>query len=240
MSEPHRLSRYSRASAALFTATVLVGSGAAGVLLYRLLAPRATLYPMPGPAVPAPAQRTTEAESPRRLPAELPAISLPTVDGVTRSLSDWRGRPLLINFWATWCEPCRREVPLLETLRHERAAQGLEVVGIAVDSVDAVRQYVPSHGIDYPVLVGEQGGAAAALAFGAEPVLPFSVFADRRGEVVTLKVGELHRDEAELILDRIREVDAGTLDLAAARAGISAAIRSLSLARAAHSGGPGH
>ena len=72
----------------------------------------------------------------------------------------------------------------------------------------------PSHGIDYPVLVGEQGGLEAANAFGMDTVLPFSVFADRTGRIITLKVGELHRDEAELILDRMRDVELGRISLA--------------------------
>jgi hypothetical protein len=83
----------------------------------------------------------------------------------------------------------------------------------------------------YPLLLGEREGLEAARAFGMETVLPFSVFADRKGHVVTLKVGELHRDEAELILGRIREVDAGRLSLDAARPEISAEIRALREAR---------
>jgi thiol-disulfide isomerase/thioredoxin len=147
-------------------------------------------------------------------------------------LSEWRGHPLLINFWATWCEPCRREIPLLKSLRHERAGDGLQVVGIAVDEADAVRTYAAGRAIDYPVLVGEQGGLAAVGAFGMDTVLPFSVFADREGRVIALKIGELHRDEAQFILDRLREVDQGTLTPKAAREAISAGLTRLAAARA--------
>jgi thiol-disulfide isomerase/thioredoxin len=163
----------------------------------------------------------------------LPDIALPGPDGVTHRLADWKGRPVLVNFWATWCEPCRREIPLLKSLRQEHAAEGLQVVGIAVDSPEAVRQYTAEHGIDYPVLIGEQGGLAAVSAFGMDTVLPFSVFADRQGRIVTLKIGELHRDEAELILERLREVDAGTLTLSVASEQISAGVRRLDAARLA-------
>jgi thiol-disulfide isomerase/thioredoxin len=147
-------------------------------------------------------------------------------------LSEWHGRPLLINFWATWCEPCRREIPLLKRLRHERAGDGMQIVGIAVDEADAVRKYAAGRRIDYPVLVGEEGGLAAVGAFGMETVLPFTVFADREGRVIALKVGELHQDEAELILDRLREVDQGTLAPQAAREAISAGLARLAAARA--------
>jgi hypothetical protein len=86
--------------------------------------------------------------------------------------------------------------------------------------------------VGYPLLLGEREGLEAAKAFGMETVLPFSVFSDREGRVVTLKIGELHADEAELILDRIRDVDAGRLSLASAQAQISTAVRKLGEARA--------
>jgi thiol-disulfide isomerase/thioredoxin len=166
------------------------------------------------------------------VPEQLPEIRLPGIDGAVHSLTDWKGRPLVVNFWATWCDPCRREIPLLKTLRHEHAGDRLEIVGIAVDYPDEVRKYAQTHGIDYPLLVGDEGGLEAVNAFGMETVLPFSVFADRQGRIVTLKVGELHQDEAELILDRVRAVDAGTLAVASAREQISEGIRRLRTAHA--------
>jgi thiol-disulfide isomerase/thioredoxin len=170
--------------------------------------------------------------SPSKVPERLPDIRLPGLDGKVHRLTDWKGRPLVINFWATWCEPCRREIPLLQSLRRKYAANGLEIVGIGIDQVDPVRKYSSDHGIEYPLLLGEREGLEAAKAFGMETVLPFSVFSDREGRVVTLKIGELHRDEAELILDRIRDVDAGRLSLAAAQAQISTGIHSQREARA--------
>jgi thiol-disulfide isomerase/thioredoxin len=240
--EPQRPRRPGSVHAVLLAAAVLAASAAGGFLFYRLTAPeRTTLYaahavsgaaaPDAPPAPAAPPPTPASAPAAPTIPERLPEITLPGPDGAPHTLADWKGRPLLINFWATWCEPCRREIPLLRSLRHERSRQGLEVVGIAIDDSDAVRKYIPSHGIDYPVLVGEQGGFAAISAFGMDTVLPFSVFADRAGRVITLKVGELHRQEAELILDRVREVDAGTLSLAAAREQISAGMQRLSAAR---------
>ena len=216
-------------AALLSIVLVLCACAAGGFLAQRLLKPRATLYPAPAAAHPVP---PAPAEAARTIPAQVPDLALPGPDGRVHHLGEWRGRPLLINFWATWCEPCRREIPLLESLRHERAAEGLEVVGIAVDEARAVRQYARERGIDYPVLVGEQGGLAAVSAFGMDTVLPFSVFADRTGDVVALKVGEMHRDEARFILDRLREVDRGTLSLQAAREAISSGMARLSAARA--------
>ncbi|HEY4210458.1 MAG TPA: TlpA disulfide reductase family protein [Steroidobacteraceae bacterium] len=166
------------------------------------------------------------------IPETIPDISLVDRDGVRRKLSDWKGRPLLINFWATWCGPCRREIPLLKTLRHEHAADGVEVIGIAVDLRDAVLKYAHDMGIDYPLLIGEEDALQAVGAFGMDTVFPFTVFADKQSRVVTLKIGELHQDEAAFILTKLKEVDTGKLPLPQARKDIAAGIRDLAIARA--------
>jgi thiol-disulfide isomerase/thioredoxin len=225
----------------LAASVVLLASGAIGFIAYRLLLQHPSVHT--AAAIPAPpAARTPDTGvpaqappvAPPKMPVELPDIRLPGTDGAVHRLADWKGRPLVINFWATWCEPCRREIPLLKILRREHTADHLEIVGIAVDYPDDVRKYARAQGIDYPLLIGDEGGLAAASAFGMEPVLPFSVFADRQGRVVTVRIGELHQDEAELILDRVRDVDAGKLTLPVAREEISEGVRALRTARAAN------
>jgi thiol-disulfide isomerase/thioredoxin len=219
---------------------VLLTSAVVGFIAYRLLAQRRYVYAvieLPKQRQPVNADTDLAAGEPAplpKVPEQLPEIRLPDTDGTVHRLAEWQGRPLVVNFWATWCEPCRREIPLLKALRRERAADRLEIVGIAVDYRDDVRKYTSAHAIDYPVLIGDQGGLGAATAFGVDTVLPFSVFADRQGRVVTLKVGELHPDEAKLILDRVREVDAGKLSLELAREQISEGLRHL---RASHAPG---
>jgi hypothetical protein len=86
--------------------------------------------------------------------------------------------------------------------------------------------------IDYPVLVGEQDGLDAIAAFGMDTVFPFTVFVDSRGRIVTLKVGELHGDEGRFILDRLKQIDSGSLDLAAAKKEIADGIAALAAERA--------
>jgi len=239
VSEPRAPSSRQASIGLLALAGVLLASAAVGFIAYRLLlrpasvraAVTAVVKPasgVPGTDVPREAPPTP----PAKVPEQLPEIRLPGVDGAVHGLRDWKDRPLVVNFWATWCDPCRREVPLLKALRREHAADRLEIVGIAVDYPDEVRKYAQAHGIDYPVLVGDQGGLEAVNAFGMETVLPFSVFVDRQGRIVTLKIGELHRDEAELILDRVRAVDAGTLALPVAREQISEGIGRLRTAHA--------
>ncbi len=191
MSEPPAPRGLKSLAAAAFI-LVLAAGAAAGFLLYRLLNPPGTLHALTAPLPAPPPAAAPEAPPVRAIPDVLPAFVLPGLDGTPHRLADWKGRPLLVNFWASWCEPCRREIPLLKQLRRSSAGE-LEVIGVAVDTRDAAQRYAQESGIDYPVLVGEQGGLEAAAAFGIEPVLPFSVFSDREGRVVTLKVGELHR-----------------------------------------------
>jgi thiol-disulfide isomerase/thioredoxin len=226
----------------MLSAAVLVACAAGGFLVYHLATPpRARLYAAPAPAPPAPAEPAPgPPPAVQRVPEVLPELWLPGLDGTPHRLSDWKGRSLVVNFWATWCEPCRREIPLLKSLRRERATNRLEIVGIAIDFRDAVQKYAQDTGIDYPVLVGEQGGLEAVAAFGMDPVLPFSAFADPAGRIVTLKVGELHRDEADFILDRMRELDQGRLSLASAREQIAAGISHLTMRRAAGTDGAAH
>lgn len=226
----------------LLGVTLLAACAAAGFALYHLVTPRpATLYPAPLPSLSAPreAQDTPAAMLPgaqdapaqHRIPEAVPALTLPGPDGVIHSLADYRGKVLLINFWATWCEPCRREIPLLQTLRRERAKDGVEIVGIAIDNRDSVVKYAAERQITYPLMVAEQGGIEAVRAFGMDTVLPFSVFADPEGRLITLKIGELHADEAQLILDHIAALDEGRLSLSAAREQIAAGISRLNAAR---------
>ena len=216
--------------------------GASGFLVAHLARVARTQGVVDSSPTPPPAAVTEQSQqdgqddgrsaAPHAIPTDVPNISLADPSGVKHALSEWKGRPLLINFWATWCAPCRREIPLLKTLRHERAADGIEIVGIAVDFRDAVQKYAHEMGIDYPVLVGEQDGLDAIAAFGMDTVFPFTVFTDRQGRIVTLKVGELHRDEAHFILDRVKGIDSGRMDLAAAKKEIADGVAALAAERA--------
>jgi thiol-disulfide isomerase/thioredoxin len=224
-------------------AVVVAVAMTAGFLLQRSLGHRATITEQDSASAAASAavakDLNDEIKAPanqaepnaRPIPETLPAISLPDRDGVTRALSEWKGRPVVVNFWATWCGPCREEIPLLKALRNERSRDRLEIVGIAIDQRDAVLKYARAIGIDYPILIGEKEGYAAAQAFGVAMVLPFSVFADSKGRIVTLKIGELHPNEAAFILDRVRDVDMKRLDLTTARQQIADKMREFSIER---------
>ena len=156
------------------------------------------------------------------------SFELPDVAGNLRNSAEWDGQPMLINFWATWCAPCRREIPLLQRIQREKAADGFQVIGIAVDFRDKVLAYADEMNIEYPLLIGEQDALDAAAAFGLDVVgFPFTVFTDRQGRVVVAHVGELTADEAELILGAVSEVDGGSVTPAEARRKIEAELPAL-------------
>ncbi len=163
-----------------------------------------------------------------KIPDRVPEFSLQDRDGKPVSIKAWTGKSLVINFWATWCAPCRREIPLLESLQRTWAGRGVAVIGIAVDHRDQVLAYAEELKIGYPLLIGEQDALDAAAAFGvATPVLPFTVFTDRRGGVVALYMGELHRAESDLILSVLEQVNQGQIALPEARRAIDLGLRRL-------------
>lgn len=158
----------------------------------------------------------------------IPTTAFIDRDGNEKSLADLRGQGLIVNFWATWCAPCRREIPLLLELQREHGREGFQVIGIAADFRDKVIAYSDEMKIDYPLLIGEQEALDAAAAFGVAAVgFPFTVFSDRKGRIVTAHLGELTAPQAKIILDAVRRVDAGELSPEQARIAVDAAIANL-------------
>ena len=158
--------------------------------------------------------RVREKRKQSRTGQRLAEFRLPDLDDRERSIYEWSGRPLLINFWATWCAPCRREMPLLQSVQDEQPEGGLQIIGVALDTREDARRFVAETGIRYPVLYGEHEGAVVAESFGDDFVaLPFSVFVAADGRIVALKAGELHADE---LSGRIAELGAVATDSLAA------------------------
>lgn len=214
--------------------TLLVLCGAlAALLFYRSRRPHVPLL-APAASSGVPGNATADASALQRgaIPTTLPDVRMPTLSGGEQSLRDWLGHPLIVNFWATWCGPCRREMPLLQQLWTQNQSSGLNVVGIAVDSREAVEQYLQHTRVGYPLLVGEDAGSAAVERFGIEPVLPFSVFADAKGQIVAVKIGELHSADARYIVAAVEKVTEGRETLPQARAAIAEELRQLAVQRA--------
>jgi thiol-disulfide isomerase/thioredoxin len=207
-------------SAAIAAAVVVAGlAGTVAYVAYDQLKARTAQTSAPGPAPAAPAAQLVET---------LPQFQLADRNGEMRSLQDWPDQALIVNFWATWCAPCRREIPLLQQLQRDHAGEGFQVIGIAVDFRDKVLAYADEMKIEYPLLIGEQEALDAAAAFGMTTVgLPFTVFSDRKGRIVAAHLGELTAAEADLILDAVRRVDAGETTPADARVALEAALAAL-------------
>jgi thiol-disulfide isomerase/thioredoxin len=216
----------------LFVGLAALGAGVLGYFLYdRSRAPAAE--PVPATVAASPAAATAgdpAAASPGepKVPEIRPVFTLKDVQGQPRSITEWDGRSLVVNFWATWCAPCRREIPLLNALHTEFAPQGVEVLGIAVDFVEDVAKYMQETPIAYPVLVGEQDGLDAAEAFGVKTMaFPFTIFVDNRGRILTVHMGEIHEPEARAILAVLGRVNAGELQPPAAREAVQQALAAL-------------
>jgi thiol-disulfide isomerase/thioredoxin len=214
---------------------LIVGAAAGGFFAYRALTEnsRAGLKPTPVEAAPAPAApESAPAATGKKIPDILPEITLQDRDGKPTPLAKYANRPLMVNFWATWCAPCRREIPLLNRLHKERRAQNVEIVGIAVDFRDKVVQFTDKVPLEYPFLIGEEDGLAAAEAFGMGMAFPFSIFVDSQNRILTVKVGELHEDEANFAFDRLLDIDKGILTREQAQAQVRDAFREMAAARA--------
>lgn len=219
----------------LIAIAVVAVSAFVGFQAYRAKAPESASASKLAERTPASgdaAEPTGSSVQKKAIPDVLPTFTLTDTEDKPRTLQDWKGQPVIVNFWATWCAPCRREIPLLKQLRKDHADRKLEIIGIAVDFREDVLAYAKDIGIDYPLLIGEQDGLDAAAAFGLEPVFPFTIFADSRGRIVAVRIGELHADEAAFILDRLWEVDAGSLDLRTAQSAIGEKLQELSAKRA--------
>jgi thiol-disulfide isomerase/thioredoxin len=125
----------------------------------------------------------------------LPDIFLPDLNGDQQSLRQWQGKKLLINFWATWCAPCRKEMPDLDGWQSELKQKGLQVVGVALDNAKSVRAYLQDNPVKYPILLAPEVGTFLSAELGNRlGVLPFSVFVGRDGSVEFTHTGLITRD----------------------------------------------
>ena len=133
-----------------------------------------------------------------------PDFSLGSNKGGLVTPADFSGKTLLINFWATWCGPCRQEMPMLMDLQREYGEQGLQVVGIALDDVQNVRSFVERYGISYPILVGAADAMATSAAYGnVEGVLPYSVLVDKGGVIRWQYTGEIQPGDVSKLLSEL-------------------------------------
>lgn len=178
----------------------------AGALFYAAQAP---IKELPEPA-PAAAQPLTVVSHPE--------FTLPDLQGEKRNFSEFAGRHRLLNFWATWCAPCRREIPLLKTFQDEQGDDGILVMGIAVDFTEDVINYAKDAEFNYPILIGQDDAMAIAEMSGIEFIgMPFTMVVSRDGEYLGAYMGEVHRNQLDGIAEILGWLDAGRISSDEAR-----------------------
>ena len=130
--------------------------------------------------------------------AALKTAKLPDLDGRPQGLEQWQGRVVVVNFWATWCAPCREEIPVLTKLQAKYGARGLQLVGIAIDQPEKIRPYAVEMGMNFPILVGGADAIELTRTLGNRAgALPFTVILDRQGRVVERTVGAVKEAKLE-------------------------------------------
>ena len=179
---------------------VVIVAFIAGVAYYALRVPVQEVAPVP-----------MEAYVPEVV--QYPAFTMQDLDGKDRDFSEWDGRHRLLNFWATWCAPCRREIPLLKEFQAEQGDDGILVMGIAVDFAKDVARYAEAAEFNYPILVGQDEAMAVAESSGVTFIaMPFTMIISRDGEFLGAYLGELHRPHLDKISNILSQLDNGEID----------------------------
>lgn len=131
-------------------------------------------------------------------------INLPDLAGKQRDISEWQGKIRIINFWATWCPPCLKEIPEFINIQNEFKDKNLQFIGIAIDEKEAVVQYLKTININYPILIAGDAGISLSQQLGnIVNAVPFTVFINQQGQIIHRHPGELHRQKLLKIINQI-------------------------------------
>jgi thiol-disulfide isomerase/thioredoxin len=155
---------------------------------------------------------TRYAPQPPAVPTDtLWQLSFPDALGHTQSLSQWRGKILVLNFWASWCSPCREEIPDFVAIRSQYQPEGVEFVGLAIDNQANVTQFMQRQSVNYPILIGEGAASNLARQLGnPSGALPYTIVLGRDGRIVLTHLGRLPRATLEAALDKLTLSKIGT------------------------------
>lgn len=146
------------------------------------------------------------------------AFELNGLDGNKRQFSEWDGKHRIVNFWATWCAPCRREIPLLKSFQKQHGADDFQVIGIAVEFPEPVIAYAEETQFNYPILVGEQDAMAVAESSGISFIgLPFTMLVTKDGTLVGAHMGEIHQQHLDDIVSVMTQLDSAEISVEDAR-----------------------
>lgn len=134
----------------------------------------------------------------------LMALTLPDGAGRPQAMSQWQGKVVVVNFWATWCVPCRKEMPDFIRAQNAYGAKGLQIVGIAVDNADKVQQFAKELDLNYPALIGGYEAMDLSRTLGNKLVaLPFTLILDRQGKVAYTHLGPVEPDQFRNVITKL-------------------------------------
>ena len=132
----------------------------------------------------------------------LMAMKLPDLQNKVQGLEQWRGKVLVVNFWATWCEPCREEIPIFVHMQEKYRDKGLQFVGISIDQVDKTREFSENFKMNYPSLIGTFDTIEVSTKVGnTRRALPFTVVLNRKGQVVGTELGGVTQEKLEALIN---------------------------------------
>ncbi len=160
---------------------VAIAAGGAGMLYARKDAPPAAVSPVQSAAL-----------------AKLMALDLPDTQGVRQPLAQWKGKVLVVNFWATWCPPCRKEIPAFSAMSQKYADKGVQFVGISIDTEKNVSNFQAAQKVRYPLVIASPAVVQLTEELGnASQGLPFTLIIDKTGAISLVKLGTLSEDELD-------------------------------------------
>ncbi len=143
-----------------------------------------------------------------QVPIPLIAFSLPDVTGEIHSISQWQGKILIINFWATWCPPCLKEIPEFIELQEEYAEQNVQFIGIAIDDPQLVDDYISFIDINYPILIAkEEGGQLSRKLGNFINAIPFTIIVNQQGQIILRHPGELSKQTLKELINPLVTVN---------------------------------
>ena len=133
-----------------------------------------------------------------------PDFAMPDLSGTQRNIKEWDGKVLAVNFWATWCEPCKQEIADFNVLQKKYSKKGFQFVGVALDDMDSVQSYLKTNAIAYPVLIGSDQAIQIATNYGdVEGVVPYTAFINRKGQIAFIQYGAMTRDLARQVIESL-------------------------------------
>lgn len=129
-------------------------------------------------------------------------FTLPDLEGVAHQFSEWDGKVRVLNFWATWCPPCRKETPMFVDMQDKLGEKGLQFIGVAIDDKQKVQDFMDTFGVNYPMLIGAEDAIDVAEQYGNRMgALPYTVVINREGTIVYAQGGEMTRQKTESIIN---------------------------------------